>query len=391
MEKLSRRNFIVGLGAFSCCTMVGWSKMTLAALPTDQRLMVIIQRGAMDGLAAVIPYTDKNYHAARGGLALPDTALLKLDGNFAMHKSLQKFHDLYTQKKLLAVHAVATPYRERSHFDAQDLLENGTPAPHGMSTGWLGRTVEILGSGAEGLALGPTIPLVMSGSRNVASWAPATLPEADKDFLMRVGKMYEHDEMLANALAQGMGMQSTGYEPSGKKGGGKQFIDMMTNAAKFMRAPDGARLATIDIGGWDTHVNQGLENGRLADNFELLSNGIDVFQKGMGELWNKTAILIITEFGRTVAVNGTGGTDHGTASTAFLMGGSVSGGRVVGDWPGLASANLYENRDLYPANDLRSLLKGVLGQHMKVSEQYLTQNIFPQSERVAGYKGLFTA
>ena len=387
MIELSRRKFMIGLGAFSCCSMVGWSKLAMAALPTDQRLMVVIQRGAMDGLAAVAPFGDRFYHTARGDLALPDTALLNLNNFFAMHKSLQKFYDLYAQKKLIVLHAVATPFRTRSHFDAQDLLENGSSSPHGLTTGWLGRTVDVLGNNTEGLAIGPTIPLVLNGSKHVESWAPSHLPEADRDFLARVQRMYEQDQSLSNALSQAMGMSETADNM--QTGGGNQFIGMMKSAANFMKQPDGARLATIDIGGWDTHANQGTDKGRLAQNFDVLGQGIDAYQTEMGELWSKTAVLVITEFGRTVMGNGTGGSDHGTGSTAFLMGGSVNGGFVVGDWPGLAPQNLFENRDLYPANDLRSLLKGVLGQHMGVSAQFLDQTIFPGSEKVQGFRNLF--
>lgn len=389
MTDISRRQFIIGLGAFSCCSMVGWSKLALAALPTDQRLLVILQRGAMDGLAAIAPFGDKFYHDARGGLALPDSALFNLDGFFALHKSLGKFHELYNQKRLLAVHAIATPYRSRSHFDAQDLLENGSEKPHGLNTGWLGRTVEAIGSNTQGLAMGPVIPLLLNGSKHVQSWAPSILPEADADFLARVGHMYQNDPALSNALQQAMGMTGAGAEGNVKNGAGQQFIEMMRSAASFMKAPDGARLATIDIGGWDTHANQGLENGRLANNFSLLGEGIDAYQKESGDIWNKTAILVITEFGRTVKANGTGGSDHGTGSTAFLMGGSVNGGRMLGDWPGLAPQKLYEGRDLYPANDLRSLLKGVLEQHMGLPSHIIEQKIFPSSQGVPSFKQLF--
>lgn len=386
---ISRRHFMVGMGAITaCCGVLGWPQLSFGAVPTNKRLMVVIQRGAMDGLGAVVPYKDPSYHGIRKSLAMPDTGMLDLDGYFAMNAAMKPLHTLYKNGEVVVVHAVASPYRSRSHFDAQDLLENGTPKPHGLTTGWLGRTLKAMNGTVEGLAVGPAIPLVLQGAgKNLQSWSPSTLPEADADFMMRVAHMYQRDEMLGMALEEAGNFKDTAA--GGAMRGPRQFIEMMKTAATFMKKENGARIASIDIGGWDTHQNQGTDKGRLAQVLGILAEGIDGFRTGMGEEWNNTAVLVITEFGRTVAVNGTNGTDHGTGSAAFLVGGSVKGGRVVGEWPTLAAKNLYEERDLYPANDLRSLIKAVLEDHMGMESGVTEEIIFPDSRNAAPMKGLF--
>jgi uncharacterized protein (DUF1501 family) len=385
---ISRRNFLAGIGLAGMTALLDMPVMSFASAPTDKRLMVVILRGAMDGLAAVPPVADPNYHAARGALALPDAALLPLDGNFAMNAAAPQLQALFRQKQLLILHACASPYRERSHFEAQDLLENGSPKPHGLTTGWLGRTVDALGGQAQGLAIGPTVPLVLQGAHKVESWAPSNLPGVNQDFLNRIQYMYKSDPALSQALAEAEGMQG-GASAMGSAGP-RQFIGMMKTAASFMIKPDGARIATIDIAGWDTHANQGTGKGRFAQALGILSEGVDAFRTGMGPEWDKTAVLMITEFGRTVAANGSGGSDHGTATAAFLAGGRVQGGRVIGNWPGLAQNQLYQNRDLYPDNDIRSLIKAVLAQHLAIPGGIIDQTIFPQSGTVGAYKGLFS-
>ncbi|PZP84621.1 MAG: hypothetical protein DI582_08265 [Azospirillum brasilense] len=383
---LTRRRFLLGMGALSCCSVLGLPRLAFASAPTEKRLMVVILRGAMDGLGAIAPIKDANYHAIRSKLALPETALLPLDGYFAMHRALQPIHALYGSKELLVLHAVSTPYRDRSHFDAQDLLENGSPRPHGLNTGWLGRTLQAM-AGTKGLAVGPSVPLIMQGSKQVQSWAPSMLPETDADFLSRVSYMYAADPMFGDALKEAGGMADMAKGNAVR--GQRQFIDLMKNAATFMVKPDGARLATIDLTGWDTHAGQGTDNGRLPQALGVLAEGLSAFRSGMGAAWKDTAVLVVTEFGRTVRMNGTGGTDHGTGSVAFLLGGTVRGGQIIGEWPTLAENALYEGRDLYPANDMRSLQKAVLQQHLGLSADVVESAIFPDSRSSAAYPGLF--
>lgn len=387
MPDISRRGFVAGGVGFGMLGLLGWPGMTLAAVNTPKRLMLVILRGAMDGLGAVPAIGDRDYQQARGALAMQGSGLLNLDGHFAMNPALKPLHDLYLSKELVVLHAAATPYRDRSHFDAQDLLENGTLKPHQVSTGWLGRTITALGGTTQGLAMGATIPLVLQGSSHVQSWAPALLPEVDKDFMERVARMYQHDALLSGALAQhaAMGAVDSGGISKGKA----QFVDMMKVAAGFMKKEDGARVGSIDIGGWDTHAGQGTTEGRLAQALKLLADGVAAFRAEMGPVWKDTAVLMMTEFGRTVAANGSGGTDHGTASAAFMAGGSVRGGRMLGDWPGLARNNLFEGRDLYPANDVRSLVKAMLQQHMGLPPEIVDRDIFPQSSGVRAISGLF--
>ena len=383
LDNISRRKFLGASLLVGAYGVMGCPGLAMANVATNKRLMVVILRGAMDGLAAVPPVGDGNYRAIRGKLALTDQMLLPLDSHFAMHASLKPIYDLYQSKQMVILHAAATPYRERSHFDAQDLLENGSTQPHGLTTGWLGRTVEAMGGTTTGLSVGPTVPLVIQGTRHITSWAPSSLKGVDEDFMGRIQKMYEVDPILGPALGENMG---TGM--GGGKGQGDPFIGMMKTAGTFMAKADGPRIATIDLGGWDTHSNQ---DARLNKALGVLAEGIKAYKDAMGPAWNDTAVLVITEFGRTAAPNGTGGSDHGTASASFLLGGGVNGGRVIGDFPGLAQNQLYQGRDVYPVNDLRGLIKGVLVSHMGVPEGVIDDKIMPQSTNAAPIKGLFTA
>ena len=386
---ISRRKFLTSSALLLGAAAMP-SRFAFAALPGDKRLVVVILRGAMDGLGAVIPYKDPAYQAARGDIATPVSAeaLIDLNGYFAFARALEALQPIYTAKEMLVLHATATPYRERSHFDAQDLLENGSETPHGISTGWLNRTLTSLHGNPQAIALGPTIPLILHGGGNVTSWDPSALPEVDGDFVSRVAHMYEGDPVLSSALTESQQMGALA-SPNDAPKNARSFPSMMAQAARFMAAPTGPRLATIDVGGWDTHTNQGTDKGRLPNNLKLLADGLAAFRTGMGAAWSDTAVLVVTEFGRTVKGNGTGGTDHGTGTVAFLLGGKVNGGQVIGDWPGLAK--LYQDRDLTPANDLRRLLKGTLTAHLGIPEAQLAQTVFPGSAAAPGYSGLFRA
>jgi uncharacterized protein (DUF1501 family) len=242
-------------------------------------------------------------------------------------------------------------------------------------------------NGTKAIAIGPAVPFVLKGNAPVSSWAPSSLPMVDDDFMSRVSIMYEQDPLLSKALEEAkMNNDDSGTDMKGSRGS-KAFVSMISKAAEFLSQPDGFRIASIDIGGWDTHANQGTEKGRLANNMNILSEGITSFKAGIGNEWKNTAVLAITEFGRTVRANGSGGTDHGTGSVAFLMGGNVNGGRMIGEWPGLS--RLYQDRDLYPANDTRSLLKSTLNQHLGIDNAALSVKIFPDSINLAEYRNLF--
>jgi uncharacterized protein (DUF1501 family) len=370
------------------------------ALPNaDARFVIVILRGALDGLAAVAPYGDSQYKSLRGALALdsPGTTggVLKLDGLFGLHPSLTSLHAMYQAKELAILHAVATPYRERSHFDAQKVLEAGNLSPAATEGGWLNRALtELQSSGGkrDAVALADTVPLVLRGDFPVNSWAPSKLPDADQDLLARVRRMYENaDPRLADRLiealdARNLVNQGASGDPSSDAAmndrAGGQINPIVTAAARFLKSPSGPRVAAIDIGGWDTHANQGAAQGNLATRLRGLDAGMQTLKTELGPVWKDTTVLIATEFGRTVAVNGTRGTDHGTGGVAFLAGGAVNGGRIVSDWPGLAQRDLYQNRDLKPTTDLRGVIKGVLAERFGIGEAALARAVFPGSDTV---------
>ena len=398
-----RRSFLLGLGAIALAG-AGNARLALASAPVDQRLVVIVLRGAMDGLATIPPYADPHYRALRGALAIaaPGQAdgALDLDGAFGLHPRLPTLKALFDQKQLIVAHAVATPYRDRSHFDGQDLLENGTDVPHGTADGWLNRALSLLNGGNKGgIALGDQVPLILRGKTEVASWAPKRLPGADAAFVSQVEQMYQRSPLLLAALenavdADRMAAQALGSEQGTMKAGGyrRGAAKVLAEAAgKFLADPNGPRIAVLEINGWDTHSGQGTANGRLAQALAELDAATAALRQSLGAAWDRTAVLTATEFGRTAAPNGTGGTDHGTASGAFLMGGAIEGGRVLTDWPGLDRSRLYQGRDLAPTMDLRALAKGVLQDHLGLPADALARVVFPESAAVAPMRDLIRA
>ncbi|MFL6619088.1 MAG: DUF1501 domain-containing protein [Povalibacter sp.] len=391
---LTRRKFLsnVTLGTAG----LAMSRLVLAAdAMTDSRFVLIILRGALDGLAAVPAYGDGSYAAKRGALAITSPTR-KLDGLFALHPSFAHLHEYYQSKQLLVFHAVASPYRDRSHFDGQDCLENGTDAAHLAREGWLNRALQAMPEARThkteeiALALSQNVPLVLRGDARVNSWAPSRLPQADADTLDRIADLYSADPYFAQRLHAGLtaAQAATSGAMSGDRDPLGQFLQITTAAGRLLSANSGARVAVIEASGWDTHANQGAEQGQLANRLRALDSGIASLGTALGAAWDQTAVLVVTEFGRTVAVNGTRGTDHGTGMCALLAGGAVNGGRVLADWPGLATSALYQQRDLRPTQDLRAIFKGVLREHLKLSEGDLDTKIFPASAGVKPIEGL---
>jgi uncharacterized protein (DUF1501 family) len=388
---ITRRTF---LGATALGGVAAFAPpLLLADARTDARLIVVILRGALDGLAAVPPYADGHYARARGELAITSPQL-KLDGMFGLHPSLEHLHARFIAKELLVFHAIASPYRERSHFDGQDLLENGTTRPHGRD-GWLNRALRALPEQGPrdhlAVALAQNVPLVLRGEAPVNSWAPSRLPATDTDTLQRIADLYSADPYFASRLQAALATDSIAGD--GMMAGAKRdplgaFGTLTSSAGKLLAANDGPRIAVIEANGWDTHANQGAERGQLANRLRSLDIGLDNLRTSLGTAWGRTAVVVLTEFGRTVAVNGTRGTDHGTATCAFVVGGAVAGGRVIADWPGLDSASLYQSRDLRPTADLRSVCKGVLASHLLVSESALETAVFPDSRTAPPIEGL---
>ena len=405
---LDRRNFVLAAGAAALAATL--PRAVVAKATTESRVVVVVLRGAMDGLAAVPPYGDRDYQGLRGDLAIgapgKTGGAVDLDGFFGLHPSLAPLHDVYAQRQLAVVHAVATPYRDRSHFDGQDLLENGTTTPHAAHDGWLNRALGLIGgSQTLGLAVGQSVPLILRGPAAVTSWSPVKLPEVSPEFLDKVADLYRNDPVFARALALGLGDQAlvdkVSDAPNMADGGGMKMNmlkrgtglvkTVTTTVGKLLADPAGPRVAVIDVPGWDTHANQGAGNGRLAPVLAGLADGLVSLRDTMAPVWNKTVVLTLTEFGRTAHPNGTGGTDHGTATAAFVMGGAVNGGRVIAQWPGLSNAQLYQSRDLAPTADTRALCKAILRTHLGLPQDAIDRVVFPQSAPVRPLEDLVGA
>lgn len=367
----------------------------------NQRLVVVLMRGALDGLAAVPPVGDPHYAALRGELALTNlSGAIPLDDLFALHPSLTFLGEQWRDKQLAIIHAAATPYRERSHFDAQDVLEGGLYRPHASRTGWLNRSLGglpgVKGSAMQqsGVALGAGVPLVLRGEHDVASWSPSRLPQLEEDTLQRLADLYAEDPVLSRRLTDALtadeiaGDMMSDKAAAARRVGTAQLNQTATTAAGFLVREDGPRVAVFETTGWDTHANEGADKGALAPRLAVLDSGLRTLRTELGPVWDQTAVLVVTEFGRTVAVNGTRGTDHGTGAAAFLLGGAVRGGRMIADWPGLAPEELHEGRDLRPTTDLHSVMKGLLRDHMGMSRAFIDREVFPDSTRTPTLDGL---
>ena len=404
LPSLSRRGVLLTGG-----TLFAWAfvpRFARAAGTADPRLIVIILRGALDGLSAVAPVGDPAYAGLHGQIALSldgEHAAIPLDGFFALHPAMPVFARLYKDNQAAVVHATATGYRERSHFDGQDVLESGYPGPGAVRSGWLNRAFGALPKGdrvalAGGLAVGPSTPLIMRGPAPVLGWAPQIMAAASDDLANRVMDLYaQRDPILKVVLAKGLqtekiavreGMSGDGARPRGGMDSAAGMRLAAEGAVKLIAADDGPRVAALAFDGWDTHANEGGPVGRLAQLLGGLDGAFVAFETGLATRWKETAIVAITEFGRTARINGTTGTDHGTGTVAFLAGGAVKGGRVIADWPGLRDEQLHEGRDLKPTTDLRAVLKGLLAEQFGLSAAVLAEKVFPDSAAVRPMQGL---
>ena len=407
----TRRELLLGSGV-----LFAWASVPRIARAEgrDPRFLTIVLRGALDGLAVAAPVGDPDWNKLRGDKALTldgSIPALPLDGFFALNPAMPNFHRLYKAGQATVVHAVATPYRERSHFDGQDVLESGLSKPGAADTGWLNRTLASLEPGGqadphgrEAFAVGPITPLVVRGPAPVLSWAPPKLPPVSDETTMRLLDLYrhidptfarvleEHIGLAAIARAGGMSSEPSDERPAPQGGGVAQVRDYFANAAgaagKFLAEAEGPRVGALAFDGWDTHVDEGIAKGRLANLLAALDGAITAIESNMGEAWRETVVVLVTEFGRTARINGSDGTDHGTATVTLLAGGALKGGRVIADWPGLAEANLHDNRDLKPTADLRAVLKGLLEEHLRADPQRLETAVFPDSTDAKPLRGL---
>jgi uncharacterized protein (DUF1501 family) len=423
--RTTRRRFLLGAGALAANAVL--PDVLFAHTGGSARLVVVILRGALDGLAAVPPHADPHYLGLHRELAIaaPGTAdgALALDETFGLHPSLAFLHERYLARELLVFNAVASPYRERSHFDGQNVLENGLTKPIGTADGWLNRALAALPrenaarAAARAVAISQNVPLILRGDAAVISKSPQATAGVDEELLTRLADLYSKDDWFSARLSEAV--QTEKLSSDGSMAGQTdvaphpaaptmQAMSMPQNAAAKPAAPDrisgvarmaatlmrsegGPEVAVIEASGWDTHANQGGAKGALAQRLAGLDAALRALADELGSLWPQTAVLVVTEFGRTAAMNGTRGTDHGTGGCAFLVGGAVSGGRVMADWPGLASTALLENRDLRPTLDLRSIFKSVLNEHLHVDARTLATRIFPDSSGARPLQGLIRA
>lgn len=395
LPAFGRRTALLGLAA---ALTFPRARVAFADAPGEARFAVVLLRGGLDGLFAVQPYGEADFRELRGALALPEPGqeggLLDLGGRFGLHPRLTQIHAMYAANEALPIHAVAGNWRSRSHFTAQDLLEAG--ADHVMSSGWLNRALSALparpGAQPTGLSVGTDLPLMMRGPTRVGTYAPRGGVAPSPDLLARIAELNAEDPVSGPAITEGL--QARGYavtalgtEANARPQPGGAFRALAIAAGRLLAQPDGPRVAAFELNGWDTHSAQ---VNRLNAPLFQLDEGLGALKEALGEHWRRTAVLVVTEFGRTVRGNGTGGTDHGTGGVAFVLGGAVAGGKVGGDWPGLAQARLFENRDLAPTTDLRSLAKGLLRDHLGLPAQAVAR-AFPGSEAAAPAGGLVRA
>ncbi len=398
-----------------------------------RKLVVFICRGAMDGLSVLPPIGDANYQRLRGEIAIggfgqPNGAL-KLDDTFGLHPKLATVHALALRGQARIAPAIATPDRARSHFEAQDVLESGMSAVYGAGSGWLNRAMQALSATrpVHAMSVGPQEPLILRGPVEAASWSPGGYKDRDPRLAQILTDLYAADPLLAPALASGLETEAmaavatapganamatqraamlTGGQPAPSSAPANdpqavqryaaQALQQAADQAKtlggtlarFMLEPNGPQIAAVSLDSFDTHANQGAADGQLANRLKGMDAALDGLTSGLGDEWKNTVVVVATEFGRTARINGTKGTDHGTASTALVLGGGLKQGGIIGDWPTLADGKLFENRDTAPTLDMRGLFKGVLAEQLGIDRRALDQTVFPESAGVAPVTGL---
>lgn len=385
MAVLNRRTLLLAGCAATLITPMARAATTESK---GRKLVVVILRGAMDGMAALPKIDDPDIRQHRASLI--DPKAVPLSDGFALHSAMPTLAAMYKAQEAAFIPAIAGPYRERSHFAAQDLLESGEVSKV-TPDGWLNRALQNAPAAYAAVSIGPAQPLILRGAASrTTSWSPDVLPEASDDTLSRLLDLYDNDAVLKPALTAAIGadMVAGGIDSQGMKGGRggpAQYIQQLQAAGKFLAQADGPEIAVVSLEGWDTHAQQ---NGLLQQRFAALDNGVAALKAALGETWAKTTLVAVTEFGRTVRVNGGLGTDHGTGGIAILAGGAIKGGQILGDWPGLTPAALFENRDLMPTVDTRSVFKGLLRDQLGWTGASLDTAVFHDSAAVKAMTGL---
>jgi uncharacterized protein (DUF1501 family) len=349
------------------------------------RLVFVLLRGGFDGLAAVVPHGDPSYAALRGAMAYGDESLVPLDGTFGLSPGLAPLRELWQKNELVVLHAMAIPYRTRSHFDGQAILETGIDKPAGSADGWLNRLLQVMPGSRSGIAIAAGMPRSLSGAFDVQTWSPAKLGVVDDAYLERLALLYRGDSVLHGRFEAAVQQQGLiGEEPMAGNGARRGAIPpLMRAAAHILREEGGSNIAAMEFSGWDTHANQGLAGGALDRLLGQLAEGLTVFRTEMQSAWSNTTVVVMTEFGRTARPNGTRGTDHGTAGAGFLIGPNVARSRLYADWPGLGDAALFEGRDLKPTLDTRAVLKAAIAGTFDLNPAQ-ADRVFPSSGSVRG-------
>ncbi len=378
---LSRRATLgLGLGLGMSVSFLG--SAALAAESRSPKLVVIICRGAMDGLSVSPPIRDSAYLDLRGPIAITPDKALPLDSDFGLHPKLVNLHRMALAGQARIAPAVAWPVHIRSHFEAQDLLETGADKLYGAQTGWLNRCVQALSGDkpARAIAVAPQAPLILQGAAPYDTWSPGgQFNPAGSRLAGILQDLYQPDPVLGPAFAAGLAVEHEAMAlnanaPALKANDAKDFA---TAAARFLSDPGGPAIAVISLDGFDTHAGQGAAEGQLANRLANLDDVVAGLETGLGPDWSRTVVVVATEFGRTARINGTGGTDHGTASTLIVAGGAVKGRGIIGDWPGLAAGQLFENRDTAPTLDMRRVFKTLVVDHLGVDRRTADETVFP--------------
>ncbi|MEL7446662.1 MAG: DUF1501 domain-containing protein [Pseudomonadota bacterium] len=369
---VNRRSVLAGTLAIGATTMIS-PRLAFAQAGGYRNVLFILLRGGADGLEMLAPSGDPGLTRLRPRWQAGFDGALPAGGDFMINPALAQIGGGYEAGETLFVHATATSYRERSHFDGQNMLETGGPQPYVTKDGWLNRLAGMLApADAKALAITPTLPLALRGSAPASNYAPSALPEASEDFLKRVGNLYADDELLAGVWQAALETQEMAGDSDLRNLRDAKATGEL--AASLMKGPGGARIGMVELNGWDSHAGQVGRFRRLAGN---LDGFVGAYRDGLGEAWDDTLVLVATEFGRTARMNGTNGTDHGTASAAIVMGGSVKGGRVIADWPGLRDGDLMGNRDLKPTTSLESVLAGAAAEHLGLDPELAMRTLFP--------------
>ena len=379
MTVFSRRH---SLGFLAAAPFLSLPKISFAQGTTDRKFIFVILRGGMDGLAALIP-DDKDIEGLRGSILPAPETRLNLGNGFRLHPSFTGLNKLYSAGDAAFIHAAATPYRDRSHFEGQDALE--TLGRSGAKDGWLNRALKA--EGGSGLAVGRALPLAMKGTAPVTNWSPPIFKTPSEDLMGRLSDLYAGDDLLAASLAAAKDTSAMEMDLSRREARRftKEYTIALSSLGRLMSEENGQGIGMVALDGWDTHDGQAND---LKRNFAALDEALIALKTSLGPTWKKSCVVVCSEFGRTAAANGTKGTDHGTGGLTMLLGGAVKGGKLYGDWPGVKKSALYEDRDLYPANDIAAILKGVMRDHLGISRTTLDTNIFPNSGRA--FEGLIS-